>query len=183
MMNCLRCGKSFAHQSSLSRHQKESCPVKNDTGSHQVQNIRKRVVCDEGMATTSANVKRSRFNQQCLKIREGVEKINSAFKCRICTYRFSAITHLIDHNSFFESIREDVRSVLSDYLDQFATLKVNCELFSVYSKPDTDASDTKSFNTKNKVVTLADNVDEVFNEFKEEILAKTEDFQERDSGM
>lgn len=181
-MQCLRCGKSFAHSSSLSRHQRESCPVIGGEGSQQVEVTKKRVECDKDMATTSSHVKRRRLDQTSLKIRDGIEKLNSAFKCRICSYRFSAITHLIDPNSFFDSIRDDVCLVLVHYLEQFTTIKVNCELFSMYSKPDTEVSDTKSFYTENKVVTVADNVDDVFDDFREEILAKTEDFQQRDSG-
>lgn len=47
-------------------------------------------------------------------------------------------------------------------------------------KPVIVGSETKSFNTKNKIITASDNM-EVINNFNLEIMTKIENFQEKDS--
>lgn len=125
---------------------------------------------------------RQRLNQTCIQHLDGVQKINSAFKNRICSYRFSTKQYYLDHNEFFENVKDKVKSIVQEYIDKFLALKINFELFSLYAKPETDASDTKSFNTRNMVVTQSDNLDDIVDLFKVEIITKAGNFQERDSG-
>lgn len=125
---------------------------------------------------------KQRLNQPCTPQSDGVEKITSAFKSRICSYRFSTKKFQIDHNDFFEEIANNVKSIVKKYLQQFIALKINVELFSIYAKPETDATETKSFNTKNEVITQSTNLDDVFDQFKQDVITKAGNFNERGSG-
>lgn len=189
-MQCDKCSKIFSTPQALSRHRRESCSLRfvnvTKRESSDVSETSKRIKLSKKNDTSSSTKKPlncKRLNVDSVPLGEGVEKISSAFKCRISTYRFSAMNHFIIHNDFFESIKVKVLTVLTQHLAVFITLKVNFELFSLYTKPESELSDTKSFNTKNRVITEADQLGDVFQEFQAEIMAKSENFQEKDSGM
>lgn len=54
------------------------------------------------------NVPKDRTGLKGMKIDVEGEKIESTFKCRRCTYSFSAINNLIDHNDFFSYVQDVV---------------------------------------------------------------------------
>lgn len=191
-MQCEKCVKKFSSPQALSRHQRESCPLRfvtvtkrESSGESEARPSKQPKLSRNNDASSSLVKPFTRIRQDAASISLGndVEKINSAFKCRICSYRFSALEHFIIHNDFFESVKEKVLSIITKYLGEFITLKINFELFSLYAKPESELSDTKSFNTKNRVITGSDLLTEVFENFKSEIMVKAENFQEKDSGV
>lgn len=114
---------------------------------------------------------------------EGIEKLQSAFKNRIASYRFSAKKHYTEIPQFFEDVRRKVFSVLEEYIQKFFCLKINVELFGQYVIEEKQLSDMKSFNTNNRIITHSTDLMNVYNDFEQEILEKALTFQERDSGM
>lgn len=184
-MKCPQCSKNLSCASSLRRHEKESCPKRFNSDSRILSTpseppIKRQKTVQGSVASTSRKDQQNLVTPLILK--DGVEKLNSAFKCRICSYRFSANQITIDHKQFFEDIRRKVLDIIETYIQEYRSLKVNCELFSLYVKPDTEAVETKSFNTKNVVVTVADDLNQVYETFIQSIMVKADHFQEKDSG-
>lgn len=211
-MQCLRCHKLFSARSSLLRHQRESCPYRHDENIPQKKQKITPVQCDEGIKDEIINLPgpsndntntiecpecNKKVLRNCLSghIRSNahkkilhtldkcVERVNSAFKCRISSYRFTSTRHHIDHHEFFEEIKEKVFSVISSHIKQFRALKIHFELFSMYIIPEKDIFDLKSFNTKNKIVTISTDLPEIYNEFIRDIMEKASHMQEKDSGI
>lgn len=184
-MQCAQCLKEFTVKGSLVRHMRQSCPNrfgnKRVSGEPIISTPNKRLKPSNNQASTSG------FNNQVspssFPLDVGIERLNSAFKCRICTYRFSAQELTVDHQAFFNNVKPKVFSILNEYLRYFRIIKINWELYSLYVKPETETSDTKSFNTRNLVVTQADDLDEAFNDLKCQVIRKSGNFQEKDSGM
>ncbi|XP_050509007.1 uncharacterized protein LOC126886193 [Diabrotica virgifera virgifera] len=109
-----------------------------------------------------------------------VTKLTHAFKNRIASYRFSGDKKL-DYHGFLNDVKPKVLNILSEYLHQFNSIKVNFEIFGIYLKPDTNLSDIKSMNTCNKIITISTELDEVFDDFREELMTQASEFQEKDS--
>ncbi|KAJ8915327.1 hypothetical protein NQ315_008211 [Exocentrus adspersus] len=112
----------------------------------------------------------------------GVSKIVCAFKNRISSYRFTSPRSLIDYNDFFEKIKEKVFNVIRESIKEHTALKINFEAFGLYIIPEKELSDVKSFNTANKVITPSSDLQKIFEEFINEILAQASEFQEKNSG-
>lgn len=186
MFQCVSCLKSFSHQYSLSRHMRESCSVRvlKRVCSETPKCEKRQKFSNDVQITLPSSSKTGikRLKQDYSDVCEGVEKINSAFKCRICSYRFSTKKHLIDHREFFTEIKSKVQTFIKDCLARFTTVKVNFELFANYVKQESENFDTKSFLTKNTIITGSDDLDVKYDELIEEIMTKAETFQEKDSG-
>jgi hypothetical protein len=56
------------------------------------------------------------------------------------------------------------------------------ELFGLYQLPTTEEFSDKSFNTTNRVVDPASNLEEIYDSLVEAMIAQTTEFQEKDSG-
>ncbi|XP_072389467.1 uncharacterized protein [Diabrotica undecimpunctata] len=112
----------------------------------------------------------------------GVEKLSSAFKNRIGSYRLSSNKHHTDHLESFSEIEGNVLKLLHNYLHKFKVLKVNFELYSMYTIPEKDTYDLKSFNTKNQIITISTNLKQAYQDFIREILPKVSEIQEKESG-
>lgn len=180
-MKCSQCLKEFTLKRNYRRHQNESCPFRHLqplVGEANPHSPKKRKI-----VTESPNGEQCTSSTGGEPVCEGVEKINSAFRFRICTFRFSSDQHFLDHNDFFQEIKCKVQTIIEYYLQKFKTLKINCQLFANYVKQDTEIIDTKSFNTRNRIITEADNWNENYGEFVTEILERADSFQEKDSGI
>ncbi|XP_050505444.1 uncharacterized protein LOC126883817 [Diabrotica virgifera virgifera] len=112
----------------------------------------------------------------------GVEKLSSSFKNRISSYRLTSSKHHTDHLEFFNEIEGNVLSLLHNYLHEFKVIKVNVELYSMYTIPEKDTYDLKSFNTQNQIITISTNLKQAYQDFISEILPKVSEIQEKDSG-
>lgn len=111
-----------------------------------------------------------------------MEKLQSAFKNRIVSYRFFSKKDCADIRKFLEEVRAKVFLVLEKYLKKFLSLKINVELFGIYIIEEKELSAMKSFNTRNRIVVHSTDLVNMYNDFEEEIIEKASTFQERDSG-
>ncbi|XP_072400815.1 uncharacterized protein [Diabrotica undecimpunctata] len=125
---------------------------------------------------------RSNSHKSVISNDSGVEKLSSAFKNRIGSYRLSSNKHHTDHLEFFSVIEGNVLKLLHNYLHKFKVLKVNFELYSMYTIPEKDTYDLKSFNTKNQIITISTNLKQAYQDFIREILPKVSEIQEKESG-
>ncbi|XP_072400401.1 uncharacterized protein [Diabrotica undecimpunctata] len=125
---------------------------------------------------------RSNSQKSVISNDSGVEKLSSAFKNRIGSYRLSSNKHHTDHLEFFSEIEGNVLKLLHNYLHKFKVLKVNFELYSMYTIPEKDTYDLKSFNTKNQIITISTNLKQAYQDFIREILPKVSEIQEKESG-
>lgn len=185
-MKCSGCSTQFTQKHNLLRHLRQSCPLRyvQSTASDSIPTKKQKLVSDT--PSTTGNCSKPRIHPKKQLLREGVELIQSAFKCRISTYRFSMPKQCyVNHTEFFNDIANNVSGVIKEKLTNLVSVKVHCELFSVYVKQQAESElvDVKSFITKNKIVTSADKWEDLYNEFTEELKGKAENFQVRDSGM
>ncbi|XP_072389408.1 uncharacterized protein [Diabrotica undecimpunctata] len=126
-------------------------------------------------------IPKKRLRPLNLEVIDGtVSKLTHAFKNRIASYRFNSDKKL-DYYRFLEDVKPKVLSILSEYLHQHNTIKVNFEIFAIYLKPDTNLSDIKSMNTRNKIISISTELDEAFADFKEALMTQASEFQEKDS--
>lgn len=189
MFACEMCGKVFKHKNHLQRHERESCKFKG---------VKRRKIDVEPSSSKltcrSCNIQvevdkwaphcrtNEHKNNSCIQLEDGIQVMQSAFKSRIATYRVSPQTYHIDYKSFFEEIKGKVISLFEEALRVHTTFKCSLEVFSSYLLPSQETTDIKSFNTVYKVVTHSDSLDEIYESFVNNILKKSEEFQEKDSG-
>ncbi|XP_072376726.1 uncharacterized protein [Diabrotica undecimpunctata] len=114
-------------------------------------------------------------------LENGVTKLTHAFKNRIASYRFMSKSNKISYSGFMNEVKPKVIKILSDYLLQHTALKVNCELFAMFYKPENEMSDIKSMNTSNKIFTLSSHISDMYDDFAEAIMTQASEFQEKDS--
>lgn len=127
----------------------------------------------------STNHKNKNISHFC----EGVEKIHSAFRSRIASYR------IVDSNEnncslelFLNNIQDKIKMLIDMSLQDHISIKVNFEYYALFLMVKNDSQEMKSFCTKN--FTLHQNYDSVLlmSKLKSMFLKKNEEFQDRDSG-
>lgn len=114
----------------------------------------------------------------------GIDKIKSAFRNRLETYRISAVTEK-DQSSlqaFFDSLRIRVKLLLDQAIKNHKCVKVNFELFALFLLFKNDAQEIKSFGVKNSLLFSNYDFDTFFDDIVNRLLKKSCEFQERDSG-
>ncbi|CAH1107474.1 unnamed protein product [Psylliodes chrysocephalus] len=160
-MQCDKCKKSFFNVNNLKRHKLKNCAY----------------------SEISCPIPKKRLKPIGAEVlHNGVTKLSHAFKNRIASYRFSSTnSNKLNYIDFLNHIKPNVINKISEYQQLHTCLKVNMEVFGIYVKPDKEMSDIKSMNTANKIITATSNLDEMYDEFKEEIFCQANDFQERDS--
>lgn len=121
-------------------------------------------------------------SKSAVDIGDGVCLISSAFKSRVASYKVTAKTPLLDLAEFFIEVKEKLIQLIQQQLDKLTTLKVNLELFGLYTIEVKNMTEIKSFNTANKVITLGSALNEIIDDFQGIIDQKMADFLERDSG-
>lgn len=106
---------------------------------------------------------RSRVHKQhsdnviCLD--QGVEKVSSAFRNRIATYRLTCLDENEERslNVFFDNIRDKVKSLIDQSIVAHNCIKVNFEIYSLFLMIKNNNQEMKSFGTKN--ITICFNYD------------------------
>lgn len=109
---------------------------------------------------------------------EGVQVITTAFKTRIAQYRVFCDEKL-NFDLFFEGVKNKMIYLINKTLCEHLSVKVNIELFGVYVLPhrEDESEETKSFNSKFRVISLSTDLDELYQSFCGILLKKAEDFQ------
>lgn len=118
------------------------------------------------------------------EIKNGVFEISSAFKGRISSYRIMA-TDLFKFclpESFLNSLKCKLKSLILNSLQRHVCLKVNFEYFSNFILFKDNKQEIKSFATKNFSVHQNWQFEELFQKLVISIKKKIEEFQDRDSG-
>jgi len=118
-------------------------------------------------------------------LRGNIQVSKGAFKNRIISYKINnEDDDKLNFNNFFATNRGSIRDLILNCLDEHNSVKLNFELFGVYSKVTNDEykKEIKSFNSKYQIVTKGTNLNDLIDKFIETILKKADEFQERDSG-
>lgn len=127
----------------------------------------------------STSHKNKNISQFC----EGIEKINSAFRNRIATFRIMDP----DENNcsielFFNNIRDKIKMLIDMTLKDHTNLKINFEYYALFLMVKNDTQEMKSFCTKNFTIHQNYDIDSLMSQLKSTFLKKNEEFQDRDSG-
>ncbi|CAG9771404.1 unnamed protein product [Ceutorhynchus assimilis] len=191
---CEYCGVSFSRNYSMLRHKRESCMsrfIPEEVGGKRPRfvgavSMKTCALCD---VTVPANFMAAHQrtaqhrNNSCIPLCDGVERVDSAFRNRIATYRISSDTDHIDFTVFFNEIIVKVLNVLEQALGLHGAIKVNMVVAGLYYHPTQDVHSEKSFNTSNKIIAVGSDLNEVYQSFVEVMKTKSTEFQEKDSGM
>lgn len=144
------------------------------------------IVCEKDIQSTSfaAHLRSSahKTNLRIDDLGDNVIVLKCAFKTRIVSYRVSSPNHHVLVKDFMNEVKQKVTDLISKNVVKFTSVKVNVELYGTYILEAKQLRDVKSFNTKNVVVTLGTDIDEIIGEFADVIDGKVSEFQERESG-
>lgn len=126
-------------------------------------------------------------NNSSVIVSDGIEKVCSAFRSRIATYRVSSLgssdgSDACPPADFLRSLRSRVRQLVNARLDSFDSVKVNFELFAEFSLPKDDNREVKSFATGNIAIHKNYDFNKTFRNIIGQIVTSIDEFQERDSG-
>lgn len=152
-------------------------------------------ICNISISTRNKNAhKKSLFHKQRTIIPTYTDKsidivtIESTFKMRVATYRvYNRAGTFTSINNFMTSVKDRVIQLIQDKIHELSAIKINFELFAQYilQKSSTDleiVGDIKSFNTRFDVINKFSNISEIYDRYSSKIEAKSQEFQERDSG-
>lgn len=112
----------------------------------------------------------------------GVQILDCAFKNRIITYRISPTRSHDNFNEFFEEIKQKVIRLVNNEIDKHRSIKLNLVLYCSFILETQEIKENKSFNTKNKILTISSDVSKSYEEFKDELSTQATEFEATGSG-
>lgn len=121
----------------------------------------------------------------CSSFGSGVELVNTAFKCRIASYRVSSSSskgNHIEYGGFFSEIKNKVLPLLAVEVEKFKSIKTNFELFAYFIHQTSKIIEMKSFNTQNKIINEITDISDLYDYLCAVIEKKASEFQESGSG-
>uniref|UniRef100_V5I8X1 Uncharacterized protein n=1 Tax=Anoplophora glabripennis TaxID=217634 RepID=V5I8X1_ANOGL len=118
----------------------------------------------------------------CTPKSDGIQIINTAFKCRIISYRVYSESKHTDFNEFFSHVKPKIISLLEDVINVHKSIKVNMETFAKYILQTRDTCDIKSFNSSNRILDESVDLDDILQKFIDMMTSQTSEFEEKDSG-
>lgn len=126
-------------------------------------------------------------NNNSITLIDGIDKISSAFKNRIISYRVHNVgknegNESIPPNKFLMSLSHRVKQLLIALQTIHDSIKVNFEHFAEFSLPKNDTCEIKSFATKNIIFYKNNDFDKLFSYAVNSITTKIDEFEEKDSG-
>lgn len=191
MYSCGKCSQSFSRVDNLRRHERQSCKGNNSSGPSNAKQPRLDIQLPTwcnccNISVNNQNAHRRTLQHRtnaCIYMGEGIQRIDSAFKCRIVSYRVESDNSHVDYNDFFCEIKPRVLMLLENILSIHRAVKVNVEAYARYYLHTKEVFDLKCFNTPNRVVEESADLDEIYELFRDAIISQTTEFQERDSGM
>lgn len=179
-LHCELCGKLFINVGSMKEHVSQCnvyCASCNEYVPKKYFSYHKRT-----------NAHRSKETTICLS--EKVKLRKSDFNERIETYTYTNEQSSVMYpEEFFDEARDVIINILKESLDKHITIKFNMELECDYIKflSTNDSGETQqnmSINhiTKMHLITMSDNLKELYDMHAKDICTKMSEFQERDSG-
>lgn len=176
--SCNSCGSSYVNAEDLMRHVTE-CRRHTEEGLVVCKPCGVRIPSGKHAAhlRTLAHRDASRTT-----IAEGVELVDSAFKCRIATYRITPREHHVQVESFMEEVGANLRAQIILDVQRHGSIKANLELAGLYYLERTEEKEVKTFQTKNQIITRGTNMDEYSHDLRQIFEKKTQEFAERESG-
>lgn len=171
--------------SNLTRHIKESCRLNpNKKPKESLKPVRCDVCeCDFDRQSYYHHLRSNRHKELAFQIiDDGVSRVTGAFKNRISSYRIYDENVHISLKDYLKTLREKILNIIQQNIGLHHAIKLNFELFGLYYLSSKENVDIKSFNTKNKTITISEDLYEVYESFVDELDAKASEFQERDSG-
>lgn len=195
MYLCSVCGKSFTRSDNLRRHERQSCtPISvdepeskrvkldHDGQSPEIVTVK---CCNKDIPRTQIHAHRRTLEHRtmsCTPKSDGVQIINTAFKCRIISYRVHSEEKLTDFDEFFNRVKAKIISLLEDVIRVHKSIKVNMETFANFILQTRETSDVKAFNSCNRTLDESVDLDDVYQEFVDTMKSQTSEFEEKDSG-
>lgn len=128
-----------------------------------------------------SNIHKSNCCQQTAV--DGVLSIETTFRGRISTYRLPAADQSVDYGQFLTTIQDKVLQLVASNVSTNGAVKMHIELFGNYYLKTSGEYSVKSFNTKNEIVTVATDLNQLYQSFVERVLTKAREFNENKSGM
>ena len=108
--------------------------------------------------------------------------LQSAFACRIVTYKVTASNVHINVADFMNEIKDKIMPLWERQLAKFHSMKLNLELFGLFVLESRGLEDVKSFNTTNEVVTFGTDLNHLYEHFTTILAGKIQEFCELGSG-
>lgn len=123
-------------------------------------------------------------NNSTQVIGDGIEKLQSAFRNRITTYRISNANELFTSSVdvFMNSMYDRIKMLLDESVQKHMCIKVNFELYGLFVLFKNNSQSIKSFGTKNKILYQSYDFQRLYSEVLNCFKRKVEEFQQRDSG-
>lgn len=182
-MECSACGRTYSTKSNLLRHQRDSClPAKR----FKAAGSRYCSTCNVSVpATAFVGHQRSVGHGNSLTkvtLGDGIQLVQTAYKSRIASFRITATQPFITVTSFMNDVKDKVLNLVRSECDKHVSVKLNCELFGLFYLESKSITDTKSFNSKNEVVTCGTDLNEVYDTLIGHFDERISEFQEKDSG-
>ena len=180
---CDDCKKNYKSKSSLVRHCNSKKHAIHDDAPCKI--IKK--YCDKcrvDVLDLIAHCKSTKHkNNEAIKISDQVDKITSAFKNRISSYRIkNTIPSDLIIENFFKSIEKIILDLINQYLINHEALKINIELFGNFDQSDIPGTEMKSFLAPARAFYKGDDVLQLLLEMIQYIGKLLEDFEEHGSG-
>lgn len=205
MFSCSECKKTFTQKQSLNRHKRESCAyrLKRKAESELCETPSKTIKLDRNVTPIpkvlivrcnecnnwyfknkhSAHLRSNFHKSEVLKKNnDNVKIISSAFKNRIVTYMLLPSKNIVDIDEFFNEVKPKFLNLITEQIEKHKSVKINIELFGQYFLQTKETLETKSFNTKNKIITSTSNLNVIFSEFLSVVKEKASIFAENGSG-
>lgn len=130
-------------------------------------------------------------NNSAVDFDTGIEKINSAFRGRIASYRIRAERErqvdgvdvaATDPAHYLRCVAAKLQTLIDSTLSKHINVKANFELFAKVILPKDGSMEIKSFATKNICVHQSYSFDDLLDKISEIICKKIDEFQEKGSG-
>lgn len=210
MEKCNNCNKTFTRKDNLRRHERNVCGLNSgsSTSTSNTNNSRKRK-CTQSTDVLKKKKKESDEFKHCIScnitipkkfyhahlqsrkhkdnacsntLDPGIQILDCAFKNRIITYRISPSRSHDNFNDFFEEIKQKEIRLVTNEIDKHRSIKLNLVLHCSFILESQEIKENKSFNTKNKVLTISSNVSRSYEEFKNELSTQATEFEATGSG-
>jgi hypothetical protein len=123
-------------------------------------------------------------NNNSIQLTQDIEKISSAFRSRIASYRVRGPESSLHEtpSKFLCALRKHVQHILEARRAAFGSIKVNFELFAEFCLPKNETCEIKSFATQNIILHQSFEFKKIFSTLLSTLCTKIDEFQERDSG-